>query len=530
MIRWIQNVSKKWLVTTVAVIAVIAVVGGTVMYGGWGKQSQGADPAKGGQQQRGAPRQFPVETQTVKMQDVGGGQIFNGSISPQYTTNVSSRVSGRVTELMVKVGDRVKTGQPLAKIDTTQLQQQIEQSQSAVALSAANLQKVAHDQQNGQLSAELTNEVNKAGYDKTLQDAQNALVAAKQQVAVAQANYNKAISDQQNAIAAAKQAVTVNQQALNNAINTYNQAVTTAQNNVNSAQDALQNSQISSTNSIESLQLAVEQAAINLQNTQGNGKSTSTDIAAAQQKLQVARLALQQAQESPASALSTAQNNLTKAQADLAAAQNSQTVVTAQETLNSGLLALATAQNNLAVITDTNQQTLQSAQQSAKNAQASYDISVKSVQAQANKDEQTVNAAKSTDSVEVSKAQYEQASTNLKVLQEQLNDGVLSSPVDGVVTAINTPVGQNAGTQASIVSIAALDPVLATVNVSESSIGKIKVGMDMKVDVPTLGKSFDGVVSAIRPTLDPTTKSYGVDIKVNDPKGSRSRACSPPPV
>ncbi|MCZ8511105.1 efflux RND transporter periplasmic adaptor subunit [Paenibacillus filicis] len=520
MIRWIQNVSKKWLVTTVAVIAVIAVVGVTIMYGGWGKGTQsssGAQPSKGGQQ-RGGPRSFPVQTQIVTMQDVGGSQVFNGSINPQFTTNVSSRVSGRVTELMVKVGDRVKTGQPIAKIDTTQIQQQIEQSQSSLALSQANLQKAAHDQANGQLAAQRTNEVNKAGYDKTLQDAQNAVATVQQQVAVAQVNYNKAISDQQNAIAAAKQAVTVNQQALSNAVNSYNQALTTAQNNLNSTQDSLQNSQISSTNSLESLQLAAQQAAVNYQNTVNNGKSTSSDIAAALQKLQSAQLALQQAQESPASSVSTAQSALTKAQADLAAAQNSQTVVTAQEQLNSSLLALSTAQNNLSVITDTNQQSLQSAQLAAKNAQTTYENSVKNVQAQLSKDEQAYNVASSTDSVEVSQASYQQASTNLKVLQEQLQDGVLMSPVDGVVTALNTPVGQNAGNNGSIVSVAALDPVIATVNVSEANIGKIKVGMNMKVNVPTLNKSFDGVVSAVRPTLDPTTKSYGVDVKVTDPK------------
>lgn len=40
----------------------------------------------------------------------------------------------------------------------------------------------------------------------------------------------------------------------------------------------------------------------------------------------------------------------------------------------------------------------------------------------------------------------------------------------------------------------------------------------MKVNVPTLGKAFDGVVTVIRPTLDSVTKSYGVDIQINDPK------------
>ncbi|MCS7461686.1 efflux RND transporter periplasmic adaptor subunit [Paenibacillus doosanensis] len=516
MIRWIQNVSKKWVFTTIAVIAIIAVVGGTLTNWGGPKQGQSAAPGGG---QRGAARQFPVETQIVKKSDVGGGQVFTGSITPLYTTNVSSRISGRVTELMVKPGDRVKEGDPLAKIDTTQLEQQIAQSQSALAVSAAQLQRSTNDQANSAATAEKQLAVQKANLEKAIADQQNAVASAKQQVAISQANYNKALNDQQNSIATAKQQVAISQQNLNNAITTYNTNVANAQNTLNAQQDSLQTSQVNSSNSVESLQLKLQQAIINYQNVKESSANKQSDLDNALQKLQQAQLDLDQAQQTTPSALTNATASLLKAQGDLAAAENSQTVQVAQEQLNRDSISLANAQNTLAVILESNQQTLQKDQLALSNAETSQELSLNVSKAQVAQSEQALQTAQSTDAITVSSAQYSQAETNLRLLTEQLQDGVLLSPVDGVVTAINTPVGQNAGNNGNIVSIAATNPTQASVNVPESSIGKLKVGMEMKVNVPTLNKSFEGVISAIRPTLDSVTKAYGVDIQVNDPKG-----------
>ncbi|CAG7640026.1 Multidrug resistance protein MdtA [Paenibacillus solanacearum] len=513
MIRWMQNVSKKWLMVTIAVIAIVAVAGVTLLNGGVGKPKQGA--AGQPNQQRSGPRQFAVETQTVKMQEVGGGQVFTGSITPQYTTNISSRVTGRVTDIMVKVGDHVKKGQPLAQIDTTQLQQQISQSQASLAVTSAQYEKAQSDQVNTVASTEKQLELQKANLAKAIQDQQNSVAAAQQQVAVSQANYNKAVSDQMNTIAAAKQTVALAQQTLNTQINTYNQNLAAAQNTLSQQQDSLQGQTATSSNTLQSRQLEVQQAAIAYQNALSKGDKAGIDSAIA--KLQAAQLAYDQSQQTPTTALVNAQSALTKAEADLAAAQSSQIVQTAQEQLNRDLLTLTNAQNNLAVIMESNQQSLKKDQLSLQNTLASLETNLNVTKAQLAQTEQTLENNKNA-SMAVNEAQLSQAQNNLRVLEEQLQDGVLSSPVDGVVTAINTPIGQNAGNNGNIVSIAALDPVQATVSISEANVGKIKVGMEMKVNVPTLGKAFDGIVTVIRPTLDSVTKSYGVDIQINDPK------------
>jgi HlyD family secretion protein len=460
-----------------------------------------SNPRQGAQGGRNAARQMSVETQIVKLSDVGGGQVFTGSITPVFTTNLSSRVTGRVASIDVNVGDRVKAGQALAHIDTTTLQQQLETTKSQAAVAQAQYNKAVNDYSNGLASAA-------NALDKAVNDAQAQVESAKRAVAVAQAQLNNAIASQQNAIASAKQGVANAQTSFNSTQASVSAAITAAQNNLNAQLDALLTSQ---SNNLQTLQLNVQQAAAAysaaLQSNQG--------VDAALAKLQAAQLALQQAQQNQykdaQSAQAAAQSQLTSLQNALLQAQSSQQVQVAQEALNAALVSLANAQATAAAQIEVSQQQLAQQETALANAQKSQQTSVKQA-------EQAYKAAQSTDALKVNEAQLQQAQTNVKQLEEQLEDGVLKSPIDGIVTAIGTPVGQNASSSTPIVTVAAVDPVLATVNVSEAAIGKIKTGLPMTVSVPTLNKTYEGKVYAIHPTMDATSKSYLVDIQLDDPQ------------
>jgi RND family efflux transporter MFP subunit len=437
-----------------------------------------------------------VVTQPVKLSDIGGGQVFTGSITPAFFTNLSSKVSGRIVSMDVNLGDHVKVGQALAHIDTSTLQQSVEQLKSDLAMSQAQYSKTVNDQANSEAVAQKALAVQQAAYEKTISDQKNA-------VALAQAQLNNAISAQQNSIENAKQGVSSAQAGFSKAQADAATAVTVAQTNLNSQLDSLLTTQ---NNNIDTYQLNVQQAVAAYNNSAKSGAGADAALA----KLQSAQLQLQQAQQAQYKDTQSAQQSLTSLQNALLTAQSSQTVQVAQESLNTALLTLANTQSTAAAQIDLGRIQLaqtQSSQDNAKNsAQASLDQSKQSLQ-----------TSQSIDAVQVSAAQLQQTQTKLKVLSEQLQDGVLTSPIDGVVTSILTPVGQNTG-QSAIMAIATLDPTIATVNVSEASIGKIKVGTSMSVSVPTLNKSFDGSVYVVHPTMDATSKSYLVDIKLNDDK------------
>ncbi len=137
------------------IAASVLVAAITAAMTGCAKSSAAGSAGKQGAGGNRAPRQMAVETQIVQLSDASGGQIFfTGSIAPAFTTNLSSKISGRVTSLEVKVGDHVKAGQALARIDTAQLQQQLDQQKSAVAVTQAQYNKAVSDQANTVSNAE----------------------------------------------------------------------------------------------------------------------------------------------------------------------------------------------------------------------------------------------------------------------------------------------------------------------------------------------------------------------------------------
>jgi len=65
-----------------------------------------------------------------------------GSLEPAGRMNVNFRVAGQLSEVDVKVGDKVTTGQVLARIDPSVQQANLSQAQAALAAAQANLQSV----------------------------------------------------------------------------------------------------------------------------------------------------------------------------------------------------------------------------------------------------------------------------------------------------------------------------------------------------------------------------------------------------
>jgi HlyD family secretion protein len=63
----------------------------------------------------------------------------SGSIEPQSSAGLTFETPARVTDVLVKVGDRVETGDVLAQLDTRQLELQVHQAQAALAAAKAQL-------------------------------------------------------------------------------------------------------------------------------------------------------------------------------------------------------------------------------------------------------------------------------------------------------------------------------------------------------------------------------------------------------
>lgn len=109
----------------------------------------------------------------------------------------------------------------------------------------------------------------------------------------------------------------------------------------------------------------------------------------------------------------------------------------------------------------------------------------------------------------VSKTQYE----NL------LENSVLRSPINGVVTARNYDVGDMFAMAAPLFTVEQIAPVKLLVGISESDYSKVKKGDKVEIVAEALpGQTFEGKIQKIYPTIDPATRTFTVEVVVNNQK------------
>lgn len=107
--------------------------------------------------------------------------------------------------------------------------------------------------------------------------------------------------------------------------------------------------------------------------------------------------------------------------------------------------------------------------------------------------------------LDVSRAIYKNLHENTQLL----------SPVTGIVTARNYDNGDMYSGGSPIFTIEQIRPVKLMINVSESFFTKVKKGKDVDIKLDVYGdKVFKGKVSLIYPTIDPTTRTFPVEIKI----------------
>jgi RND family efflux transporter MFP subunit len=96
-----------------------------------------------------------VVAQPVAFEPRAANRSFVGIVRPRVESDLGFRVAGKVAERLVQSGDRVKAGQPLARLDTVDLKLQLEQAQAEfVAAKAATLSAEQEDRRIDQLRRE----------------------------------------------------------------------------------------------------------------------------------------------------------------------------------------------------------------------------------------------------------------------------------------------------------------------------------------------------------------------------------------
>jgi HlyD family secretion protein len=113
---------KNILITLAVVIAGAGVVGANLYF----KRDKGVT----------------VTTETIRARDLEAVVSASGKIQPKRLVNITAETSGRVVNLAVNEGDRIKTGQFLLQIDPKTLRSRVDNSEASLQVAAVSLEQM----------------------------------------------------------------------------------------------------------------------------------------------------------------------------------------------------------------------------------------------------------------------------------------------------------------------------------------------------------------------------------------------------
>lgn len=401
------------------------------------------------------PVATPVQTETLAQQTLRGTVEASGNVQSTDSVYVYAEVSAPIKSVPVKVGDKVAAGQLLAKLDETDLHNNLQQKQIALRTGTQS------SQQRIQIA------------EKSYQDAKNNLDqglntqinAAQDQVTNTQRTLSKAIDDRdvnqarvdqemKNQLVSANAALDTAKSAYERASKEYNDAKKEFKDRLKDLKDDLKDLK----NRKESQELIdAKQKEIDDFEEENGITNENTGF----KSLKV----LRQAQEDAQLAYNNAQKSLNAASIDAKNASNDK------------------MKNYVKAVED---------------AQLAYDSAVRSLEAAQTAANQSINSAKDAVNSEKIAANTESLQADIRTLNDNLKKCTVTAPTSGTVTAVYAE--ENATANGLMFTIENTQGLQVKVKVKEYDLTSVKEGMKAIVTADATGSvEYEGIVQKIAP-------------------------------
>lgn len=424
-----------------------------------------------------------------------------GNIEPKAEAELRFLVDGNVTKILVKPGDAVVPGQPLAQVDDADLKFELARAEADFKLAQAD-------------------------YDDLVKGATPEEIAeAKARVTQAQAQYNQTLGNVTKAdVAAARTRLTQAKERLARL-----EGGAAADPSVQQAQSGLEQDRSQLAAAKERARLDVEAAANALRNRQdeygriyNSNRKLESELAQFKQELP------QELKDQEAAAL----RGVKDAEATLDKSR-----IVYEEAKQQEIAALQTREASLRGAQQTYNDSLAEARAAVQNAQAELDrltgvnrdgnvaaarAGIEMAQAQLDR----VLADPKATSLTKAQAAVARAEASVQQAQRRIDQTTLTAPFAAVVARIDLRVGESS-TQRGVIAIADLSSFHVDVPVDELDVPQIAIGQQVRVGLDALpGQELSGTVTSIDPLAtrsDRGTNTYKVKITI-DPGGAPVRS------
>lgn len=481
--------------------------------------SQGDKSAAGGEKKEAAPaekgvikldeeglRTADLRVEPVAVRSLVSRLAVNGSVEPNLggVVNVTPRVAGKITSVLVNVGDSVRQGQPLANLASTELataQAQYRQAGARVAVAQNNLQRQrrlaatgefgrpkVEEARRGQTAAR--GEVNAAQTELSaartaIAEARSEKAAAEGEVAAAESEVANAASEATSAeseIAEAQSQV----RALEAALEQAQTQVTVAQSKFNRYDTLLKEQLVSRQD--------WEQAQADARRSSSDVEAARANIAQGQAKVRTARAHLQAAQAK----VRTMQAKVTaeRGRAQQAAAK----IETAQAREEQAKARLETARQQGEIAGQT-------LAREERIFRGGYLTSREIVEAEAG--------------LRQARAEQQAAADSIRLMGGTpggSNVLTVFAPIAGRVTARTVTLGETVATDKTLFTVINLNSVWVQLSIYPKDLPFVRVGQRVMVTTDTApGRTFNGSLSYVGDAVDPSTRTVKVRAVIQNP-------------
>ena len=394
-----------------------------------------------------------VEVENPTTGELTNDTTYIGTVEPQQQVYVTPKVSGTVTAAYFEVGDTVKEGDVLFKIDDEAAQLQMKSAEASYSQAEAGVTAAtsgSRDLQNYQTEEQIRQLKEKlSDADDSIDDMEDDLDKLREQKKTA----NSQVSSTHT---------TVDQ--LTESLGVQNEAVETAKKELEKAKTALEEAKKAGSNETSE------------SGEEGNEETSVVDTSVQEAAVKTAEANLQAAQnkvEATTSQLAIAKQGLSTAQAALNSIESGKTQ------LKSGIEQLKDGKDTI--------------QDNLNTAEQTYSITQNEVYPE-------------TDATYA--AQLQAASVGVDSAKMQLDFYTVKAPISGVVEAANVKKEDMAAAGNPAYIISNKDSMTVTFNVTEKAKNTMNVGDHVTVE--RNGETFDGTITEIGTMAGQQTKLFQV--------------------
>jgi HlyD family secretion protein len=490
----------------------------------------------------GTPPAAEARTAQVSRGAVTQTVAVSGSVSSAGTVKLNPATNGKVAQLLVAVGQQVTPGQPLARLDTTDLQAALTTAQNNLVGAQTNYDKAV----SGVSDAQSTLVQTKQSTTNDIATAQSALSKLKANYAAAEASFaNLSTSikpDVQSFTSSIDGARLQLQQTINDMNARQTSDVQSARTSLYSADTTLVNAQSYANGQLTSAlteYVTARDALANAINAFDVAIAAGADTSTASTGYQTAlstfngtATRLTTTLDAPTSALSSAQGNVTSAQQSINTAGSRadayldqaradfvglQSQLITESQLSSALKSRVTqVSSSIATISDAISGGYVNAVQNIAGAQVRAAQGVQSAQTSVNNQPSNVQSAQNS---------LNNAQTAVATAQANLDNAVIRATVAGIVTTISAQAGENVSSTstAGFIVIANTGSMALHGTIGEADVVKLKLGQVGTITVDAVGTAkMTGKVTSLDPvaTIASGVPVYGIDVTIDLPNAN----------